>query len=75
MRLNQIDESFSEMLLRKIDESDMTDTQCYKKANIDPELFSKFAQINFISRLKRQCWHFARCWHWELPIADAGYAW
>lgn len=78
-KLKKLDESFQEMLLRKIDESGMKDSAVYKKANVDRKHFSKIKKDKFYHPKKETVLSFAIALELSLEDSEsmlkkAGYA-
>lgn len=66
--LEGLDESFSQMVLRKIAEKGMKNSDCYKKANIDKKLFSKLS--NDVHYKPRKTTALALAVALELPLEE-----
>ena len=76
--MKQLDRSFQEMLFDLIDESGMTDVECYKKANVDKRTFSKIKNNKDYKPSKQTVIAFAISLHLDMDttqelLATAGF--
>ncbi len=66
--LSMLDESFSQMLLRKLGEKGMKNADCYHRANIDKRLFSKI--VNNVNYRPAKTTALALAVALELPLEE-----